>query len=74
LTQDGRSPIMNSTFVIGDFFMSEEQKEKQCLQNMQNPDFLWEIPKNGSEQHLVQQVQEVGRSGEDTASNKDLEK
>ena len=54
--------------------MSEEQKEKQCIQNMQNPDFLWEIPKDGAEQYAVQQVQEVGGSRENTASNKDLEK
>lgn len=54
--------------------MSEEQKEKQCIQNMQNPDFLWEIPKDGAEQHAVQQVQEVRGLGENTTSNKDIEK
>lgn len=51
--------------------MSEQQKEKQCIQNMQNPDFLWEIPKDGTEQHIVQQVQEVRGSTEDTRSDKD---
>lgn len=64
---------MNATFVIGDFFMSEEQKVKQCIQNMQNPDFLWEIPKDATEQHFVRQVQKVAGSADDSCDNTSVE-
>jgi len=48
--------------------------QDESYKNMQNPDFLWEIPQNATEQYLVQQVQEVRGSREDTTSNKDPEK
>jgi hypothetical protein len=51
----------------------QEQKD-QSYKNMQNPDFLWEIPDNGTQQHLVRQVQEVRGSREDTRDNKNSKK
>ena len=51
-----------------------EKMQDESYKNMQNPDFLWEIPQNVTEQHLVREVQEIegsrvdrndGRSHED---------
>jgi hypothetical protein len=51
----------------------QEQKDNS-YKNMQNPDFLWEIPDNGTQQHLVRQVQEVNRSRENTRDNTESKK
>lgn len=64
---------MKSTRYRG-FFMYKEQQDKQCVQNMQNPDFLWEIPKNDPERHFVQQMQEVTRSANDSCDDTNDEK
>ena len=57
---------------MGDFFMKEKlvKMQDESYKNMQNPDFLWEVPKDGTERHFVREMQEVKGSRVDTDDNR----